>query len=93
MGKISYQKVVILIPSHSLEDFPTELSDKQAESLLNAFSVGFHPRLVESTGMMPGWHRADEPTTDVDGSLIFVPTACDDQLPAGWVSLARGILE
>ena len=86
---MSYQKVVILIPSHSLEDFPTELSDKQAESLLNAFSVSFHPRLVASTGLMPGWHRADEPTTDVDGSLIIVPTACDDQLPAGWVSLAR----
>jgi len=89
MNKMSYQKVVILIPSHSLEDFPTELGDKQAESLLNAFSVSFHPRLVASTGLMPGWHRADEPTTDVDGSLIIVPTACDDQLPAGWVSLAR----
>jgi alpha-mannosidase len=86
---MSYQKVVILIPSHSLEDFPTELSDKQAESLLNAFSIAFHPRLVASTGLMPGWHRADEPTTDVDGSLIIVPTACDDQLPAGWVTLAK----
>ena len=86
---MSYQKVVVLIPSHSLEDFPTELSDKQAESLLNAFSVAFHPRLIASTGLMPGWHRADEPTTDVDGSLIIVPLACDDQLPAGWVSLAR----
>ncbi|MDA0809356.1 MAG: hypothetical protein O2945_16850 [Planctomycetota bacterium] len=86
---MSYQKVVVLIPSHSLEDFPTELSDKRAESLLNAFSVAFHPRLIESTGLMPAWHRADEPTTDVDGSLIIVPTACDDQLPAGWVSLAR----
>ena len=86
---MSYQKAVVLIPSHSLEDFPTELSDKQAESLLNAFSVAFHPELVASTALMPSWHRADEPTTDVDGSLIIVPTACDDQLPAGWVSLAR----
>jgi len=86
---MSYQKVVVLIPSHSLEDFPTELGDKQAESLLNAFSVAFHPKLVVATGLMPGWHRADEPTTDVDGSLIIVPTACDDQLPAGWVELAR----
>ncbi len=86
---MSYQKVVVLIPSHSLEDFPAELGDKQAESLLNAFAVAFHPELVASTGLMPGWHRADEPTTDVDGSLIIVPTACDDQLPAGWVSLAR----
>lgn len=86
---MSYQKVVVLIPSHSLEDFPTELGDKHAESLLNAFSVAFHPKLIASTGLVPGWHRADEPTTDVDGSLVIVPTACDDQLPAGWVNLAR----
>jgi alpha-mannosidase len=86
---MSYQQVVVLIPSHSLEDFPTELADKPAESLLNAFAVAFHPTLVAATGLMPGWHRADEPTTDVDGSLIIVPTACDDQLPHGWVNLAR----
>ena len=86
---MSYQRVVVLIPSHSLEDFPTELGDKPAESLLNAFSVAFHPKLVAATGLMPGWHRADEPTTDVDGSLIIVPMACDDQLPHGWIRLAR----
>ncbi|NQV26156.1 MAG: hypothetical protein HQ518_17510 [Rhodopirellula sp.] len=86
---MSYQKVVVLIPSHSLEDFPTELGDKPAESLLNAFAVAFHPELIAATRLMPSWHRADEPTTDVDGSLIIVPTACDDQLPSGWVSLAR----
>lgn len=86
---MSYQQVVVLIPSHSLEDFPTELGDKPAESLLNAFAVAFHPELLAATGLMPGWHRADEPTSDVDGSLIIVPTACDDQLPHGWVNLAR----
>ncbi|MDA0285469.1 MAG: hypothetical protein O3B86_19160, partial [Planctomycetota bacterium] len=86
---MSYQQVVILIPSHSLEDFPTELGDKPSESLLNAFAVAFHPRLLAASGLMPGWHRADEPTTDLNGSLIFVPTACDDQLPSGWVNRAR----
>lgn len=86
---MSYQQVVVLIPSHSLEDFPTDLGDKPAESLLNAFSVAFHPSLVATTGLMPGWHRSDEPTTATDGSLIIVPMACDDQIPPGWIQLAR----
>jgi len=86
---MSYQQVVVLIPCHSLEDFPTELGDKHSESLLNSFAVAFHPLLLAETELMPGWHRADEPTTDLDGSLIIVPTACDDQLPHGWVSRAR----
>jgi alpha-mannosidase len=86
---MSYQQVVVLIPSHSLEDFPTDLGDKHSESLLNSFAVAFHPLLLAETGLMPGWHRADEPTTDLDGSLIIVPTACDDQLPHGWVGQAR----
>lgn len=86
---MSYQQVVVLIPSHSLEDFPTDLGEKPAESLLNAFSVAFHPSLVAVTGLMPGWHRADEPTTATDGSLIIVPTACDDQIPPGWIQLAE----
>lgn len=86
---MSYQQVVVLIPSHSLEDFPTDLGDKPSESLLNSFAVAFHPLLLAETGLMPGWHRCDEPTTDLDGSLIIVPTACDDQLPHEWVARAR----
>lgn len=83
------REVVVLIPSHSLEDFPTELGDKPAEGLLNAFSVVFHPALLAATGRMPGWHRSDEPPSDLSGMLIVVPTACDDQIPHGWVSRAR----
>lgn len=84
-----YREVVILIPSHSLEDFPTDLADGPAASLLNSFAVAWHPALLAATEVIPVWHRADDPPEDFEGRVIFVPTAVDDQLPPGWINRAR----
>ena len=86
---MSLQDLVILIPSHSLEDFPTEQTDKPAASLLNAFSVAWHPALLAAAEILPHWRRADEPVAVNSTQLIFVPTVCDDWLPHGWVEEAR----
>ena len=86
---MSLQDIVILVPSHSLEDFPTEQPDKPAASLLNIFAVAWHPELLAWTGALPRWRRADEPSAVHAGQLIFVPTVCDDWLPHGWVEDAK----
>jgi alpha-mannosidase len=86
---MSLQDVVILIPSHSLEDFPTEQTDKPAASLLNSFAVAWHPALLAETGILPRWRRADEPSAVNSTQLIFVPTPCDDWLPHGWLDDTR----
>ena len=86
---MSLQDIVILVPSHSLEDFPTEQPDKPAASLLNTFAVAWHPELLAWTGALPRWRRADEPSAVHAGQLIFVPTVCDDWLPHGWVEDAK----
>lgn len=86
---MSFTDIVILIPSHSLEDFPTEHTDQPAASLLNAFSVAWHPALIASAGTLPRWRRADEPSAVHSGQILFVPTVCDDWLPHGWVEDAR----
>ena len=86
---MSLQDILILVPSHSLEDFPTEQADKPAASLLNTFAVAWHPELLAWTGALPRWRRADEPSALHSGQLIFVPTVCDDWLPHGWVDDAR----
>lgn len=86
---MSLQDVVILIPSHSLEDFPTEQTDKPAASLLNSFAVAWHPALLACTEILPHWRRADEPSATNSTQLIFVPTVCDDWLPHGWAEEAR----
>ena len=81
--------VVILMPCHSLEDFPTDLGEKPAEGLLNAFAVAWHPWVLAQTRMLPGNHRADSPPEPAAGRLIIVPTACDDRLPGDWISRQR----
>lgn len=76
-----YHEILVLTPSHSLEDFPTELSDAPAESLLNAFTVVWHPHLLADVGALPRWRRADEHLPPEPGRLIVIPQPCDD-----WVS-------
>ena len=82
-------EIIVLIPCHSLEDFPTEQSDEPAASLLNSFSVAFHPALLAWTSDFPRWHRADDPPPTRRGQLIFVPTVSDDWLPHSWADGAR----
>lgn len=82
-------EIQVLIPCHSLEDFPTEQTDVQAASLLNAFAVAYHPRLLAWTGELPQWRRADDPPLARENQLILIPTVSDDWLPCGWVDEAR----
>ena len=59
MGPMTYNDLIVLVPSHSLEDFPTELAEEKAEGLLNAFAVLWHPRPLAAARVLPSWHRAD----------------------------------
>ena len=86
---MSLTDLVILIPSHSLEDFPTELGESESASLLNAFAVAWHPRLLATSGVMPSWQRADEPADPTAGQMLIAPTASDDWLSTGWAERAR----
>ena len=85
----AYEDLIILIPSHSLEDFPTEPSEKEAGGLLNAFSVAWHPILLGTSKLVGSWHRADEPPDDVENRLILIPTASESWLPGGWTKRAK----
>lgn len=86
---MNYDDVIILIPSHGLEDFPTELGEAEGGGLLNAFAVAWHPCLLAATGAIPTWHRADEPPEFTAGKLLFVPAAARDWLPHDWLEQAR----
>lgn len=86
---MNFSEVVILIPSHSLEDFPSELGEKPAASLLNVFAVAWHPVLLLETQCLPKWLRADTFTIEQAGRLFLVPTACDETLTAEWSQAAQ----
>ncbi|MCA9056167.1 MAG: hypothetical protein KDA75_20185, partial [Planctomycetaceae bacterium] len=86
---MTYKDLYVLIPSHSLEDFPTELGDRPAEGLLNAWSVLWHPALVAAADDIPHWHRADDPPSLLAGRLVVVPPACDSMVTSEWINTAR----
>jgi alpha-mannosidase len=83
-------ELIVLIPSHSLEDFPSDLQDRQAASLLNGFQILWDPRLLAAAEAFPTWRRADEVPDVHAGRLVVVPTACEHLLPAGWIARAEG---
>lgn len=84
-----YEELTVLVPSHSLEDFPTDLAEGPAEGLLNAFAILWHPLLLASAGAMPRWQRADESHDVGPNRLIVIPTASEDWVPHGWMDGAR----
>ncbi|WP_417391677.1 hypothetical protein [Gimesia sp.] len=86
---MTYNDIVVLIPCHSLDDFPTELDEKEAESLLNAFAVAWHPELLASSRVIPSWHRSDEPPQFLSDRLLLVPKTSEDWLPYGWIEEAQ----
>lgn len=86
---MNFSEVVILIPSHSLEDFPSELSEKPAASLLNVFAVAWHPALLLETQSIPFWRRSDSILMDQPGRLVLVPITCDSTVTSEWLQAAQ----
>ncbi|QDU80436.1 hypothetical protein Pla110_21660 [Polystyrenella longa] len=77
---MSYQEICTLIPTYDLEDFPTDLEESQAESLLNCFAVMWHPLLIANMTQLPSWRRLESEPEIFADRLVFVPTACS------WIS-------
>ncbi len=81
---MSFEELLVLIPSHSLEDFPQEQGEEEAASLLNAFAVLWHPQLLATSKVLPSWSRADSPPETAKKRLVIVPKMCESWIPAGW---------
>ena len=69
-----FGNLYILLPCHSLEDFPTDMVGKKAENLLSAWTVLWHPRLIASARSAPQWFPAEETPTELESALVMVPT-------------------
>lgn len=86
---MTYEDIYVLIPSHSIEDFPTELGEDESAGILNAFAVVWHPVLLAEAGVIPSWHRSDEPPETLENRLVVIPKASEEWLPGGWAGHAR----
>jgi len=86
---MKYVELMILLPCHSLEDFPLYHEGEEAEGLLAAWSALWHPALIASAGRLPSWARADGPPEQVANKLLVIPKASDSLLLAGWPTRAK----
>lgn len=86
---MKYQELLILLPCHSLEDFPTYHEGDDADSLLASWTALWHPALLASAGVKPSWWRVDSPGAELAGRLLVVPTVSHSQLPTGFAQRAR----
>jgi len=86
---MKYQELLILLPCHSLEDFPTYHEGDDADSLLASWTALWHPALLAAAGCKPSWWRVDSPGAELANRLLVVPTVSHSQLPTGFAQRAR----
>jgi len=86
---MKYEDLLILLPCHSLEDFPTHHEGDDAAGLLAGWSAMWHPALVASTGAMPSWFRADSPPDGLANKLVIVPGVSQSEIPTGFAQRAK----
>lgn len=84
------EQTLILLPCHSLEDFPVHSEGEEADGLLAGWTALWHPALIHATGRTPEWCRLDSPPSEVRGRLLIIPPGGRVELPTGFVQRARG---
>ncbi len=88
-----YQQLIVLLPCHSLEDFPTHHEGGDAAGLLAAWTALWHPALIACAGKIPSWYRADSPPEDVTNKLVVVPGVSQSQVPTGYLQRVESEVE
>lgn len=86
---MQYQELLILLPCHSLDDFPTHHEGDEALGLLSNWTALWHPALIASAKQAPQWKRVEDPPSELAGRLILVPGVAKDRLPTGYAQRAK----
>lgn len=86
---MKYEESLLLLPCHSLEDFPLYHEGADADGLLAAWTALWHPALLATTRRMPAWRRSDDPPEEVANRLIVVPGVAMQDLPTGFVQRVK----
>ncbi len=81
---MTYRETCVLLPCHSLEDFPLHHEEEEADGLLSAWTALWHPALLATTGSAPTWQRGDNPPTQLSNMLILAPGVSQKELPTGF---------
>lgn len=85
---MNFRQLTVLLPCHSLEDFPVYHEGEAADELLTAWCAPWHPALIAGAGVLPTWQRVDIPPENLLETLAFIPPFCLDRLPTGYAAKA-----
>lgn len=86
---MKFRELIILLPCHSLEDFPQHHEGEDAEGLLANWTALWHPAFIAAAGAAPTWCRVDDPPADLEERLLLVPSVSIDQLATGFADRAK----
>ncbi|MEM9411838.1 MAG: hypothetical protein AAGA30_12035, partial [Planctomycetota bacterium] len=74
-------QVIVVLPCHGLEDFPTHETGDVASSLLSNWTASWHPSLIAATGQMPDWVSKDFIHQKIENALVFLPQNVHADVP------------
>lgn len=86
---MKYQQLIVVLPCHSLEDFPLYHTGEAAEGLLANWTALWHPALIAAAESLITWCRCDTPPEDVAERLIAIPSVSASELPTGFAQRAK----
>lgn len=83
-------ETVLLLPCHTLDDFPYYYEGIEADNVLAGYSALWHPALIAHTGKTPTWQTSynDDPSQLTD-RLVILSKVAEDDLPGFWLDQVR----
>ena len=82
-------RLTLLVPCQNWEEFPTSYGADQADELLSAWSVLWHPALIHAADTLPAWNHAGDPPPADSDDVVIVPSVSGSELPGGWLAAAE----
>ncbi len=76
-------QVTVFLPCHALDDLPDWLDEHEADAVLSAWTVAWHPAALVGAAGLPDWASLDLPWTR-DGRVVgLVPPGMSERFQAG----------
>jgi alpha-mannosidase len=81
----------VILPSRGFEHLPTQAVGAEAAGIMAAATALWHPSLIAATGVLPGWHSADElpDPAESEGELVVVPAVSRERMASDWCDRMR----
>ncbi len=75
-------RLVLVIPSQGLDDFPVYLADDLADNFLASWTLLWHPQVICAANAVPEWKKPDAASLDVQSALILCPKVSNSKINA-----------